>query len=563
MSELPDRPSLDSLRKQAKSLLRDVRARESTALQRVETHHPNLDRFSSLRDAKLVVAREYGIRSWAELVHSVETAHDVARSLDEQATMFADLACLHYSGKEDVRHRERAARLLQERPDLVTANVYAAAAASDVVEIERWLQREPDCVNRPGGPRDWPPLMYVTYSRVPENSPERDGVATTRLLLDAGADPCFYIDGSTAIGGWRWYPLTGAIGEGEAGLVQQPPHPRARELADLLLDAGADPNDSQGLYNSMFTPGNEWLELLLSRGLTSTHRTDPDGDSPITTLNYQLSPAIQRGFTERVELLLNHGADAANRDEWYGGGTHVEEALKAGEGGILDFLVQHGAPEPELTPDDRYRIAVMQGDEAEARRCLETDPDLSDQTDLLVTAAHHGRLEAVRLLIDLGTDPNQQAANGRGAMHEAAWAGQENVVRLLLNRNARCDIRTEAHGGTPAGYANHAGRLDLRDTILEHSNDAFDLVRFGKHDRLRNILASEPSQATAVLPDGRTPLHSLQSNEGDSAVVLDLLLESGADIHAEAEGEVTPLSSALERGDESAADLLRERGASR
>ncbi len=405
MSELPDRPSLDSLRKQAKSLLRDFRARESTALQRVETHHPNLDRFSSLRDAKLVVAREYGIRSWPELVHSIETALDVARSLDEQATLLADLACLHYSGKEDVRHRERAARLLQERPDLVTANVYAAAAASDVVEIERWLQREPDCVNRPGGPRDWPPLMYVTYSRVPENSPERDGVATTRFLLDAGADPCFYIDGTTAIGGWRWYPLTGAIGEGEAGLVQQPPHPRARELADLLLDAGADPNDSQGLYNSMFTPGNEWLELLLSRGLTSTHRTDPDGDSPITTLNYQLSPAIQRGFTERVELLLNHGADAANRDEWYGGGTHVEEALKVGEGGILDFLVQHGAPEPELTPDDRYRIAVMQGDEAEARRCLETDPDLSDQTDLLVTAAHHGRLEAVRLLIDLGADP--------------------------------------------------------------------------------------------------------------------------------------------------------------
>lgn len=155
--------------------------------------------------------------------------------------------------------------------------------------------------------------MYVTFSRVDEAPPARDAVTVLRLLLDAGADPRFYLDGSSGIGGWRWSALTGAIGEGEGGVVQNPPHPRARELAELLLEAGADPNDSQGLYNSMFTPGNEWLELLLSNGLTSRAPADPDSDSDVTTLDYQLSFAVKAGFAERVVLLLEHGADASGQ----------------------------------------------------------------------------------------------------------------------------------------------------------------------------------------------------------------------------------------------------------
>jgi hypothetical protein len=47
---LPDRPSLDSLRKQAKKLARD--------------------RSLALRDAQLVLAREYGYPGWQALTYS-------------------------------------------------------------------------------------------------------------------------------------------------------------------------------------------------------------------------------------------------------------------------------------------------------------------------------------------------------------------------------------------------------------------------------------------------------------------------------------------------------------
>ena len=52
---------------------------------------------------------------------------------------------------------------------------------------------------------------------------------------------------------------------------EAPPDRDAVAVARLLLAHGADPNDAQGLYNTMFTPGNEWLEFCCPTA--SMHRT--------------------------------------------------------------------------------------------------------------------------------------------------------------------------------------------------------------------------------------------------------------------------------------------------
>src|SRR5262249_59149062 len=62
---------------------------------------------------------------------------------------------------------------------------------------------------------------------------------------------------------WPFTALTGAPGRGEGA---PPPHRDALELARLLLEAGADANDTQATYNLSWTPGDEWLELLLEFG---------------------------------------------------------------------------------------------------------------------------------------------------------------------------------------------------------------------------------------------------------------------------------------------------------
>ena len=71
MKSLPARPSLESLRKQAKKLARDIAAGDAGAIARVRAHVPNADRAVTLRNAQLAIAREYGFAGWHDLIAEV------------------------------------------------------------------------------------------------------------------------------------------------------------------------------------------------------------------------------------------------------------------------------------------------------------------------------------------------------------------------------------------------------------------------------------------------------------------------------------------------------------
>ena len=64
---LPEHPSFESIRKQAKKLARQVAAGDPGALARVQAQLPASAVPLSLRDAQLVLAREYGFAGWQDL----------------------------------------------------------------------------------------------------------------------------------------------------------------------------------------------------------------------------------------------------------------------------------------------------------------------------------------------------------------------------------------------------------------------------------------------------------------------------------------------------------------
>jgi hypothetical protein len=68
---LPARPSLESLRKQAKKLARDIAAGDAGAIARARMQLPNVDLPLSQRNAQLVLAREYGFAGWQDLTAEV------------------------------------------------------------------------------------------------------------------------------------------------------------------------------------------------------------------------------------------------------------------------------------------------------------------------------------------------------------------------------------------------------------------------------------------------------------------------------------------------------------
>jgi len=68
---LPARPSLESLRKQAKRLARDVAAGDAAAIARARVHLPKVGPPLTQRNAQLVIAREYGYAGWQDLTAEV------------------------------------------------------------------------------------------------------------------------------------------------------------------------------------------------------------------------------------------------------------------------------------------------------------------------------------------------------------------------------------------------------------------------------------------------------------------------------------------------------------
>src|SRR5579872_1144288 len=83
-SKFPARPSLDSLRKQAKKLARGMAAGDADAIGRARTQLPQARLPLSQRDAQLVLAREYGFPGWQDLVKEVQ--HRLGKGLEWAAS---------------------------------------------------------------------------------------------------------------------------------------------------------------------------------------------------------------------------------------------------------------------------------------------------------------------------------------------------------------------------------------------------------------------------------------------------------------------------------------------
>ena len=197
---LPENPSLEHLKNQAK-LVRDlIRSGDDGALSMVDEFHPRRDAESMTEaervgfktaDAQLIVARMYGFASWARLrAHLGIISTTSFTPLPEDAELspvdaFIADACLDYSGHGS-RPDERIARahqMLEEDPSLATNSLGALATVGDHNRLRTMLDETPDAVNTVCGPNRWPPLLYVTYSRIGTDNPTWSPIETVRLLL--------------------------------------------------------------------------------------------------------------------------------------------------------------------------------------------------------------------------------------------------------------------------------------------------------------------------------------------------------------------------------------------
>ncbi len=493
----------------------------------------------------------------------------MANSLPENqdlADEFVELACLCYDDPH-YDHRSfhaRAHEMLRHEPWLSEANIWSAAAAGNTDAVRAFLEKQPDLVNCHGTHR-WAPLICACYSRVKPLSPAHSTFDVAKLLLDRGADPNSYTMKGNADDRLdqtqrRLTALTGLFGGGSTGLANQPPHPRWRELAEILLTRGANAADEQALSINQ----DACLEMLLRYGL----KPDVIGSDGITLMGRALSQAARRGDVEQVRLLLAHRARA---DEKFNGKLPWEHATRLGRLEVARLLEEAGAPVTEMDDVGRFISLCMAGDERGARAMLEQAPDLATRApkDLVHRAVWTKRKEAVKLALDLGFDPN--AVEDNAAIHHAGvLAESDEILRILLDHGASLTLRDPWYDSTGIGWAAFFNYTDLRDKLLSEPGIClFDALDYDWLDRIPDILARDPgalersfAECLSRPPkpdDWQTPLVRMVVRGKNDAVRL--LLDQGANTSARHPDGRSLFEIARYEGLSEIAVLLETRGA--
>lgn len=286
-----------------------------------------------------------------------------------------------------------------------------AIATGDLDALRTLLDRAPDLVTaRTASPVAATLLHHTAFNGVDalcfDAPAETPHLAELLLKRGAKAD-------AVAFGDPRGTPLCWALSSWftHAGGVQVP-------LIDVYLDGGAQ------------------LEGLSDDGAPLGH-------------------AIGFGYTAAVEHLARRGARA----------DHLTAAAALGD---VNRLRSWLAPDGSFAPE---ALEFTRGAKDETGRFSWPPPRDPDPAALaLTTAATHGRLAVVRMLVEQGVDPDASMSLDQTPLHFAAYMGHRPVAEYLLTAGARTDVHERQFGLVAADWARETGEDVLARRIEEHGD---------------------------------------------------------------------------------------------
>ena len=257
------------------------------------------------------------------------------------------------------------------------------------------------------------PLVYAA----------REGcLECARILLDAGAN----VNQSTTYG---WTPLLTATQN------------RHYLLGKYLLEHGANPN----LANK-----GGWTPLYLA----TDNRNIESGDYPVRKPDMDhldfIKLLIDKGANVNARIC---GAQSADKDckgdttetrtnftmQWLyeDGATPFLRAAQSGDVTLMKLLLAHGADPKIATAHNDTALAVASGIGWVEGITFEWSPEET--------------VEAVKMCLDFGIDPNIADDQGRTALHGAAHKGRTEVIQLLVDHGANLEAHDHGSRDTFAG----------------------------------------------------------------------------------------------------------------
>jgi len=251
-------------------------------------------------------------------------------------------------------------------------------------------------------------------------------------------------------------------------------------IVSLLLERGADPNRGNDygwtkLHQAGYSNDCNLARLMLAAGARTDLFARGDGGTPLIA-------ALFWGHRDVAPLLGRHPLNLR-----VAAGLGDLELIRELAGtpqaaAYRDFYRPHGGfPTWQPTDDpqevrDEALVWAAKSDRIDAIRLLvelgarvQADPY---RGTALTWAAANGRIGAIRTLVELGADPNQRGTfggpshgDGVTALHLAAQSGQREAVIALLELGADPLITDNLHGGNALGWARFGDHEDLADVL--------------------------------------------------------------------------------------------------
>jgi ankyrin repeat protein len=368
-----------------------------------------------------------------------------------------------------------------------------------VQRLATLLDAHPELMDERGGEGVRTPLHQAVFG---------NSEAAVKLLLERGANPNIRCEGDNA------YPLHFAVEKHRFPIIR------------LLVEHGAE-TVGEGDYHELgvmgwatawdyIQPDAEIVAYLLAHGArhnifsavavgdTETirelvRRTPGDLEKRMNGTKMRRMPlhlAVVKKQVGSLRTLLDLGANIEAIDE--ARLTALDQAALDGEPELARILLERGAKV-------RLPAAVALGRALDVERLRREDPDALKPGcrwgTLIVRAAERATGEVMETLIRAGAAVNIRddattsidSTSGYTPLHAAGWYGNLGAIEVLMRHGADVRVRDEKYHGTPAGWADYAGRKEARDLILGGPIDMMEAIQYDLLERVRSILGEDPA----------------------------------------------------------------------